>query len=83
MCGSDYVTKYDTWEDLVTVCMKHKRFVPCRACMYGQSNGIGHWNSTDPADVAAVREYQQGQLEQQRQAFGELRALEEELDLLD
>lgn len=46
------------FDDKPTVCVMHKRFVPCRPCAhdYDQNAVTMRWSS-EPADVEAVRRY--------------------------
>lgn len=40
------------------VCVTHKRFIPCRTCMYAEIAKVPY--SSNPLDVAIVRIHQQG-----------------------
>lgn len=45
----------EIFAELPVVCVEHKRFIPCRTCMYQQPAGTPY--SNDPADVAEVRDH--------------------------
>lgn len=49
---------------LVTVCLRHLRFIPCRRCG-GDDSDIDYWSSADE-DVATVQEYHQRHRENER-----------------
>ena len=55
----DYLFK-DLSDDINfgSVCVEHKKFNPCRKCLYGTPALIPY--SDKPEDVAMVREYQNG-----------------------
>lgn len=46
------------YDDLQIVCVSHKRFIPCRICMYVKVAAIPY--SSNLLDVKIVRDYQQG-----------------------
>lgn len=48
----------DEYDQPQIVCVEHRRFIPCRKCLYGAPASVPY--SCDPADVEAVNQYQQG-----------------------
>jgi hypothetical protein len=58
MFGIEYTAEELEAESRVWVCMKHRRHLPCRPCMYREPDGGGHWDSCADDDVEAVRAYQ-------------------------
>lgn len=45
-------------ENDLIVCVEHKRFIPCRPCMYGEPAKMPY--SSNPLDVNLVRIHQEG-----------------------
>lgn len=48
----------DEYDQPQVVCVTHKRFIPCRSCMYSEVATVPY--SANPLDVRIVRDHQQG-----------------------
>lgn len=46
------------YEQPAIVCIEHKKFLPCRKCMYDEPARVPY--SCDPSDVRIVQIHQQG-----------------------
>jgi hypothetical protein len=61
MFGIEYTREELEAASTVWVCTRHKRFLPCRPCLYSEvPEAAGRWDSCDPQDVEIVRKYQSG-----------------------
>lgn len=51
---------FDGWPSCSVVCVEHKRYIPCRPCMYGDPATIPY--SCKNENMIMVGEYQNGML---------------------